>query len=321
MREQLVGYLFGALDEAEAREVEGALADPQRGESLRQDLQLLRKAVRPLEHDRAWLPTPAGLATRTLAFITAQTHSETLPMRRPMTPVRDGATPTGRGWLDRVLLAASALAACIIVAPLLYEAILDNRARRAERKLQRLSESLQGYAESHRVYPTPPESGPLSRAGLYAPMLVSDHRLVSDDGTVLVPDSQLAEKGAFRVPTLDEVRAAVGTPAFDSLVRRMGGDFGYTLGHRDAAGQLRPNENFRRQHHPIMADAPDETGERSRNHPDGTHYILFEDGHVEQRLVDDLHHEDDHLYRNHTGEIAAGVDPEDDVIGSSHHQP
>jgi hypothetical protein len=161
----------------------------------------------------------------------------------------------------------------------------------------------------------------MSRAGLYAPTLVSDHRLVADDGTVLVPDSKLAEQGGFRIPTLEEVEAAIGTAEFDGLVRRMGGDFGYTLGHRDAEGRLLPNRNRRRTHHPLLADAPDESGERSDNHPDGMHYILFEDGHFERRRLDQLHPEDDHLYRNHDGEIAAGVDPEDDVIGDSHHQP
>jgi len=331
MREQLVGYLFGALDEAEAMQVEIALADPTNGPALRRDLDALRLAVKPLEQDRTPIPAPAGLAGRTLTFIRSQTATgaaaprsaavRPAPAPRPsFTPETEGRAAGPRAWLDRAIMAATALAACILVAPLLLDSIAEARARRAERNLKHLSTSLQGFAESHRIYPTPPESGPLSRAGLYAPTLVSEHRLVADDGTVLVPDTELSRRGDFRVPTLEDVRAAMGMPQFDELVRSMGGDYGYTLGHRDASGALQPNRNGRRAHHPLMADAPDHTDERSDNHPDGIHHILFEDGHVETLRPDSLHR-DDHLYRNHEGKVAAGTDAEDAVIGDSHDQP
>ncbi len=330
--EELVGFLIGGLDDEESRHVEAALIDPVRGPALRRDLDLIRKALRPLELDRNPAVPPAGLASRTLAFVATQTS----PAKRagsvtpsPARPVRPAAGPaddstwqgsSSRQWLDRAIIAASALAACVLVAPLLLESITDARTRRAQRNVQQISGALQGYAESHRVYPTPPVEGPLSRAGLYAPTLVSERRLVADDGTVLVPDSALARQGGFRVPTLEELRAAVGTPKFEEMVRSMGGDYGYTLGHRDAAGVLQPNRNLRRSHHPLLADAPDASGEKSENHPGGVHFILFEDGHVE-RLTGDALHRDDHLYRNHDGEIRAGKDVEDAAIGDSHHQP
>jgi hypothetical protein len=263
------------------------------------------------------------LAARPLKFVAAQTKAETVrPMPRPSAPEveSDWVPARRRQWLDRAIIAASALAASILLAPLLLDSIAQSRALRARRNLQQVSAKLQEYAEAHRVYPTPPDSGPLSRAGLYAPTLVSEHRLVADDGTLLVPDSALARRGGHRVPTLEELRAAVGTPQFDELVRSMGGDYGYTLGHRDAAGVLQPNRDLRRAHHPLMADAPDEDGEASSNHPEGIHHVLFEDGHVETHRVDTLHR-DDHLYRNYNGESRAGRDLEDAVIGDSHHQP
>lgn len=321
--EELVGYCLGALDAGEAERIEAALADPAAGPGLRRDLDLIQRAIRPLDHDRGQLAAPLGLAGRTLAFVAAQTAPATVPLRpAPLPEADEGSWQAGsaRRWLDRAIVAASALAACVLVAPLLLDSISDARARRAQRNLQHLSGSLQGYAESHRMYPTPPGDGPLSRAGLYAPTLVSEHRLVADDGTVIVPDSKLSRRGDFRVPSLEELRATVGTPRFDELVRSMGGDYGYTLGHRDEEGVLQPNRNQRRAHHPLLADAPDESGERSDNHPEGVHFILFEDGHVEQTMADALHR-DDHLYRNHDGEIRAGTDPEDAVIGDSHHQP
>jgi hypothetical protein len=321
MREQLVGYLFGALDDDEARDLETALSASADGPALRRDLDVLRRAIAPLAADRMPIDMPTGLASRTLAFVEAQARPITVPLR-PMSPAPGGGPVRSRGsWLDRALLAASALAACILILPLVAESITDSRARRVERRLQTLASSIHGYGESHRIYPTPPESGALSRAGLYAPTLVSEHRLVADDGTVLVPGSDLDRRRGFRVPTLEDVKAAVGTPRFEELVSTMGGDFGYTLGHRGPDGKLQPNRALNRSHHPLLADAPAACCEKSDNHSDGFHYVLFEDGHFRRLRVDNIHLEDDHLYRNHEGEVAAGVDPDDAVIGDSHHQP
>lgn len=321
MRDDLIGYLMGALDAPEAKRVEAALADPREGESLRRDLACLRTALRPLARDRGPIAAPRGLAQRTMARIrnTAETAAADKP--RIFSPAESPAPATSpRAWLDRIIVAATAVAAAVLVFPLLLESIAESRSRRAERNLQRLAGGLQGYAESHRTYPTPPDSGPLSRAGLYAPTLVAEHRIVADDGTVLVPGTALSRDTSFRVPSLDELKAAVGTPQFEQLVRQMGGDFGYTLGHRDATGVLQPNENRRRAHHPLMADAPDPCCQKSSNHPGGIHYILYEDGRVQRVFQDDLHR-DDHLYQNEDGKTAAADDPEDAVIGDSHHQP
>jgi len=320
MREQLVGYMLNALDDDERRELESALADPLGGETLRRDLEIVRTAVAPLAGDRAPLVAPAGLASRTLAFVAAQTAAESRSPIRPLSPAENDARPGRRVWLDRALMAATALAACVLVLPLLRQAVDDARERRQERNLQKVSAALQGYAEAHGFYPTPPGDGPLSRAGLFAPTLVAEERLVADDGTLLAPGSSLHRRAGYRVPSLAELEAAVGTPRFDELVREMSGDYGYTLGHRDAAGVLQPNHNRRRFDHPLVADDPDHTDEKSDNHPEGIHHVLFEDGHVERLKPDGLHR-GDHLYRNHRGRVAAGIDPDDAVIGDAEDKP
>ncbi len=331
MREDLVGHLLGALEPSESKAIEMALADPHSGPGLRNDLDRLRLALKPLARDRDVLVAPAGLAGRTMRFIVEQEAAakaaadRTLPMPRGLSAEDSPSSGRGdrassRAWIDRVIVAATALAACVLVAPLLLDSIAQSRARRAERNLLKTSGALQGYADAHRVFPTPPSSGPLSRAGLYAPTLVSEQRLVADDGTLICPDTALSKSGTFRVPTLEELNAAVGTPQFEDMVRTMGGDYGYTLGHRDASGTLQPNLDRRRAHHPLMADAPNEEGERSSNHPDGIHHVLFEDGHVMRVAPTDLHR-DDHLFRNHDGKVAAGIDEEDAVIGDSEDQP
>ena len=384
MRDDLVGYLIGALDAPDSHRVEAMLADPHAGEPLRRDLELLHRSMSPVASDREPLPAPAGLATRTLEMIAARKNSAapglqaspslpaavTAPGRLQAEPadapfrgsfpadhragppaprhqghhVRHGrhgrhhrstadglpATmtperPTGHvgsplAWLDKAILAATALAACILVIPGIGRLVDDARRTQTVRKLGRIGGTLHEYAASHRQYPSPPDAGPISRGGLYAPTLVSEHRIVADDGTFLSPGSSLAASGSYRVPTVDEVKAAVGTPAFDTMVRTMGGDFGYSLGHRDPMGRLIPIRPLHRGHHPIMADAPDESCERSSNHPSGLHHLLYEDGRVEMVHEAQLHG-NDHLFRNHDGQTAAGKDEEDAVIGSSHHQP
>lgn len=363
MRENLIGYLLGALDDTEVREIEAMLAGPGRsgdarmaflttvpaasagdpatavGESaaLRQDLEILRRAMTPLERDADLLAAPQGLASRTIDLIRksnlrdsplrddgrreAATISVPFP-RASLSPATDAprAGTNGRRTLDRVLIAATALAASILLAPLLLDSIEQARSRRAERNLGVVSQALHGYASHHRIFPSPPASGPLSRAGLYAPILVSEERLVADDGTVILPGTPLAKSGRYRVPSLKELEAAIGTEQFEEMVRMMGGDFGYTLGHRCPEGDLQTIRDRRRAEHPIMADAPDDRGRASSNHPGGLHHVLFEDGRVRRLFIDQIGGHD-HIYHNHHGVVAAGVCEDDAAIGASHHKP
>lgn len=355
MRDDLIGYLLGALDDEEASRVNRAIHgvghkdggdgeerssaatnDPAASDArvrlpLDRQLDILRRSLRPLEVDREPLAAPAGLADRTLAFVRAQPQTVVKPAVRPAEhrPSRPVITPepsptvitSPRVWLDRLIMGATAIAACVLLAPLLLEAIEESRTRRVERKLGVLGGALHGYANAHREFPTPPPHGPLSRAGLYAPTLVAEHRLRADDGTLLVPGSSLSRSGTFRIPSLEELERAVGTDQLEMLVQQMGGDFGYTLGHRLPDGSLQPIRDSRRGSHPIMADAPEDHGLHSVNHPSGLHHVLFEDGRVVRIFDPHFETDGDHLYRNHDGEIAAGVDEGDAAIGGSHHQP
>jgi hypothetical protein len=346
MQDDLLGYLLGAIDPDESSRVKQALLAESAGESaadsasssgtpprrLADQLALLQSALAPLAADRHAESAPSGLADRTLTFVRSQaalTSAVHAAVEAPPPPpppafsneVSPALSAPTRSVLDRVILAATALAATVLLAPLLLDSIEASRTRRVEQKFGVLSGAMHGYADSHREYPTPPASGPLSRAGLYAPTLVAEHRLTADDGTLLVPGSSLSQSGTFRIPSVEELEEAVGTARLEMLVRQMGGDFGYTLSHRDASGELQPIRDTRRGHHPIMADAPADHGLHAIHHPSGLHHILFEDGRV-QRVFDPVFAEDqDHLYRNHNGVLAAGVDPDDSAIGSSHHQP
>lgn len=325
MRHDLVGYLLSAVEDDERARIDGETEED--SSLLKGQLESVRLALRPLAFDREPISPPPGLAERTISFVHAE-HAKAGPRITPEPSSEAEIVPLRQVWLDRMLIAAAALAACVLLAPLLLDAIEDSRSLRVERKLSRLSAALHGYGDDHRGLPTPPPDGPLSRAGLYGPTLVAEHRLVADDGTVLIPGSPLAEAGHFRIPSLEELEAAVGTERLEELVRRMGGDFGYTLGHRGPDGRLESIRDRRRAHHPLMADAPEDHGRHSSNHPDGLHHVLFEDGSVRRIFdpklpkhnpADDILY--DHLYHNHDGVLAAGVDDEDSAIGGSHHRP
>ncbi len=68
MREHLLGYLMGALDASQQKQVEQALEnDPQ----LRRELALLSEALEPLRADRGLHEPPQGLADRTLDVVAA----------------------------------------------------------------------------------------------------------------------------------------------------------------------------------------------------------------------------------------------------------
>ena len=72
MRDELIGYLFEALDDADMRRVEAALAQPDQGATLRRELETLRRAIKPLDRARETFVAPPGLAGRTLRFISQQ---------------------------------------------------------------------------------------------------------------------------------------------------------------------------------------------------------------------------------------------------------
>jgi hypothetical protein len=66
MREDLLGYLLGALEPDEEREIEDRLeADPE----LRKKLRVIRRGLEPLSSDDGLIDAPEGLAARTCSFV------------------------------------------------------------------------------------------------------------------------------------------------------------------------------------------------------------------------------------------------------------
>lgn len=164
MREQLLGYLLGALEPTEHEMVEARLAeDP----ALQEDLIRLRDKVAPLaaddEHED--YDPPAGLAARTCNFVAARAG-------QPPQPAAD-LVPAGSWRLQDLLVAGGiCIAASLLVFPAISHSQFKARLTACQNNLREIGTALTHYSQSHKGYfPLVPQQGKLAVAGAYAPML------------------------------------------------------------------------------------------------------------------------------------------------------
>jgi hypothetical protein len=342
MREQLLGYLLGALDASQQSEVERAVqSDPQ----LREELDLLDQALEPLRADRGRYEPPCGLAERTLDAVAAiagwpDEELETAP-RNAEEPVLPRAMLTSKlsapretaakawsgrwGALDVAASAAILAAAAMLFFPAVNSSRFDARVAACQSNLLAIARGLENYGENHQQQlVTIPESGNLSIAGVYAPTL-HEAGYVTQSKSFYCPGAQTARDAvaaaeAPRIPRISEMERAIGEE-LRQLQRRAGGSFGYTLGYL-VNGEYGPLRNLRRATFPIMTDAPgpQHLGRLSTNHEGLGQNALFEDFHIEFLPGGHLAGEDD-IFHSDRGVVEAGLHQGDAVIGASHSSP
>ena len=138
---------------------------------------------------------------------------------------------------------------------------------------------------------------------------------------MLCPDSAQAQQKGFRVPSLDELRSAVGQE-LSRIQQKMGGSYGYCLGYFDH-GVYQPTRNLNRDYFAIMADAPsaDRPDHQSDNHGGLGQNVLFEDMHIEFCSTTRPGNGSDDIYANDNHEVAPGLHRDDAVIASSGTAP
>lgn len=345
VREQLLGYLLGALEEDEEAVLDERLKDD---ESLRRQLTEAWHSLEPLRTGPQEFLPPLSLAARTCEFVAewagqfgAQEIGEpapanSLPVPEHSAPVsfslhgEASMTPTvapaetsgGWTWADLAVAASIAAAAFLLVFPAIENSRFQARVAGCQENLRQLGTALAQYSERNQGYfPQIPASGPLAVAGVYAPMLLESGYLDSPD-QVVCPGSTLAEADGFSVPDLEQVQAAPTGEKLAELHRWMGGSYGYTLGHT-VDGCYRPTKNLHRTHFAVMADAPSYglPALASLNHGGRGQNVLFEDGHVEFLPLPLPAGYPDDFFLNDTGLVAAGTHLDDSVVGSSAAAP
>lgn len=311
MREHLLGYLLGALEEGEHRAVSERLErDPQ----LQSELDRLQDRLDRIGPPDDFEDPPVGLATRTCEFVAAE-EVKSRPIPREV----------GRRWgwsLADVTVAAAVFAAAAL---LFFPAILNSQYQSelafCQNNLRQLAEALSYYTETTDGYfPRVPTEGKRSGAGIYAPILV-ESGMITEPRAFVCPASELARQGEFRVPLPKAIDQMEG-PELLAAQSRMGGSYGYNLGYIEN-GVYRSPRNRGRSTFAIMADAPSEhlQNRASLNHGGRGQNVLFDDWHI-QHMTDCASRDfGDAFFTNRQGFVAAGVDANDAVIGGSADSP
>jgi hypothetical protein len=306
MREQLLGYLIGALDPEEEKEVELSL---QASSRWRQALDELRRQIEPLRWDAGHLTPPPGLALRTCQYVAR---------RAVAMPSREFAGRSARWSIPDYLVAASILvAATLLFVPAMGHSRTVARIAQCQNNLRQIGAALVNYSDAHgRYMPYVPPTGNLASSGAFGPRLVSAG-LLPDARLLFCPNSKKVESGCpVKIPSVAEVERATGAE-LERLESVMGGDYRATLGHIEN-GFYRATRDLGRPYFAYLSDAPHHMPSQwlSLNHDSCGQNVLFEDGHVEflktRRCIPKGHPDD--IFANSRGELAPGTSVDDSVI-------
>ncbi len=322
MREQLLGYLVGALDEDEAAEIRAALAnDP----ALREELAELRDQVALLESDAEPFEPPAALAEKTCMLVAEHAESMQPRLSEPQTLAKSGRWNSA----DWIVAAGICVAASLLFVTSVSNSRFHAHVAGCQNNLRQVGQALSQYADSHHGYfPRVPTSGNLAVAGVYAPSLI-EGGFLDNAQPVFCP----AESGSCGnqtrpqiVPSLAAVTLAQGSELRE-LQQQLGGSYGYSLGYLNN-GVYQGTRNQHRDLFPVLADAPhdrcsdDPRCARSRNHGGAGQNVLFESGRV--KFLSSCRPGEnccDNFFTNDDGDVAAGRHEGDAVIGNSGDTP
>lgn len=311
-QDDLIGYVFDALDPAEQERIEARIAsDPE----LAQQVEALRRVTFPLAADDVMVP-PRGLVDRTVARVS--NHESRRPTVRPMREWSGNSVSIRP--LDFIVAATLFGVAALLSIPALMQLRGDQERILCAEQFRRLGVALMMYAEQERSQlPFVAESGPMSNAGAFAIQL-KDRELLPDAKALVCPG---ANNSVVMVPDPKEwLQTSIDTFERDHFRRYMGGSYGYRLGYQESGRHH--GLSVRSDLQPVMSDRPPRAEEEfqnanSPNHGNRGQNVLHADGTV--RWLPHPQYGNDHLFRNDCGEVGAGLKSHDVVIGVSESTP
>lgn len=318
-REQLLGHLLGALDDAEQQQLDSRLkSDP----DFRREEVALRQAMEPMLTQRPDFTPPPGLARRTCEFVAAQVHAKPTPSsrRRPMTPEK--APPSWISnvrWLDVSIAVAVFFAAALLTIPAIQTSRFNSRVAVCQNNFREVGRGLTQYSEQHDGrFPLLLVQGNRGASGTFAQLLLRDG-LIERPGLLICSSSPLKDEEGFHVPTFAEIQAAPLEKLGD-LWRSSAGTIAMHMGDF-STGMPRGTKNRYRPTFAVLADAPSSSlpGYQSTSHSGRGLNVWFEDGHV--RFITSPKLPGDNIFLNRRGRIGPGVDRNDSVIVAPGNAP
>jgi len=320
MREDLLGYLLNAVDDAERDTITArAAADP----ATAKQLKFLAQSLGPLAADRDHFEPPPGLAARTCALVNrrAQEARVELPPSEP-----SGLPGRSRGaWrlVDAVVAMGLVAASALLFFPALLHSRNTANLQACQNNLRTIHAGLVKHANLHKdLFPVVPTEGKEAAAGIYAVRLFHGGFLGDNPNPkifVCASSPWGADTESFRVPTSADLAAASGEE-LRRLQRIMGGSYGYTLGHV-VRGRYVPTRNLARGRFVLMADAFDAQHDAasgcSGNHGGNGQNVLFEDGRVLYLTTCRIDGASEDFFRNDKEKVAPGLHADDSVVAQS----
>jgi prepilin-type processing-associated H-X9-DG protein len=329
MREDLMAYVLGELDEQTRSEIERELAaDP----SLRAEVERIRRClsgdVAPQDCDCDDIPE--GLADRIAHDIPhwASSQSSKREDDRRRSPSRSEYATGACNFtmVDMTVAMGVLLAIGSLLMPGLNTSRSDSQRLACQNNLRELGVLFTHYSNDHDNFM--PLVAPNEHAGVYS-LRLADANLASQQmigQLVVCPSSPLAyqlrrEGIPLVIPTWEEFRSAKGEELL-RIRRTSGGSYANKVGYKQN-GQYMPPRHLGLGWIPVLSDAPSITSGRhtGANHGGTTINTLFQDGSVQPLQTCVVSHNHDHIFLNEQGEPFAGDSLHDTVMCPSHGMP
>jgi prepilin-type processing-associated H-X9-DG protein len=319
MEDHLVGYVLDCLDDKSKREVEAYL---QAHSEARQRVAQLRQALAPLALDQEPETPPSGLALRTLVKVAEHICTQ---QEWPRAPTLKFETPAvSRPWWRR---ADALIAACLLltVTGVILPALLIARGKSTvilcQNNLRQFYTALQAYRNNQPDHSYPdierlPE--PRNVAGMVVPIL-ADAGVLPEGVSIRCPGDGEPLASAMPLQRLRDMTAE----EFQRYAPLLSHSYAYSLGYRDEVGYHSPGSNPHVSSDliPVMADraTAEDSQANSSNHSGHGQNILYADGHIVFHTARTILGDD--IYLNRQNRVAAGLDPNDAVLGASSARP